>query len=127
MDKLLPIFIALIPTVGVLWGARIASRDFQLRRELETARQFGAMVLIAHGRPTDGRDVGVTEQVAYIHLLGALGRRHKWLKPAARAALEDFSKWDAHDSASKIHRQIAAAGLAALKDLNAPARWWQSN
>ncbi|GAA1669095.1 hypothetical protein GCM10009745_09440 [Kribbella yunnanensis] len=126
MRSLLPIVVALIPTVGVLWGARIASRDFQLRRELETANQFGSMVLIAHARPADKREVGVTEQVAYIHLLAALARRHKWLKPAARAALQDFALWHTHENAGDTHRQISSAASAALTVLDAPQRWWKS-
>lgn len=94
-------------------GSRQATKGLELSRQIESTKQFLQLVATAHGRPADGRPaVGHTEEIAALWLIAGFGHEHDALRPAARAALDDFARWmpegTAHDAAVAARASLDA-------------------
>lgn len=103
------LILAAVPSVAAVATALIGFRDLGLRRKLQTSEQFLVLFTVAHGRPNDGRAVGITEQVAALHLIADFAKKEPLLMNAARAGLEHFATWENAD--------ISGAATEAVKRL----------
>ncbi len=63
------------------------------RRRLDSTQQFLHLFASAHG-PADGRqEIGLSEQVAAVHLIAEFGGSHPWPAGPAREGLRSMVKW----------------------------------
>ncbi|AKU16594.1 hypothetical protein [Luteipulveratus mongoliensis] len=106
---LTPIIVAAIAVLGVAFTAWVAFRDFRLRRDVETTKQFELLIAHAYGRVAIGGEGRVTtgEQTAYICLLAALGKRHRSLRLAACHGLLSLVDMRLNDAKAEAKGQIA--------------------
>lgn len=82
-----PLVAAIAVIVSAAVVARTAGRELQVQRQLQSTERFLELLAVAHGRPRDGRErVGVSEQVAAVHLVAEFGSDHRWLRMAATRA-----------------------------------------
>ena len=110
-------FTPLVSTLGVVVAAvlvaRSASKDLAVKRQLESTERFLELIAVAHGRPRDGRGhVGISEQVAAVHLVAEFGAAHSWLREAATESLASFATW--LPEANVVLHQAVDAGLRRL-------------
>jgi hypothetical protein len=72
----------------------------------------------AHGRPLDGRKVGLGEQVATVHLIADFAASEPVLRNAALEGLREIASWDSDAEASpEGYKRIARAATEALERL----------
>lgn len=102
--------IGALGAVGTVW---VSTRDLRLRRRMETMDRFLAIAATSQSR---GREnIGISEQVAAINLLGELGVSEKQLTAAASAALSETTRWTTEEeggvagSRVKLHAQHVLA------------------
>lgn len=117
-------FAPLVSTLGVVVAAvlvaRSASKDLAVKRQLESTERFLELIAVAHGRPRDGRErVGISEQVAAVHLVAEFGAEHSWLRGAATESLVSFPTW--LPEGNVVLYQAVEAGLRRLDAKPSPA------
>ena len=100
-----------------LLAARSASAGLTTRRRLESTEQFLQLFAAAHGRPADRSVIGLSEQVAAVHLIAEFGDSYEWLRRPAVEGLRSMEGWVADVSDERSRVQLSAAVRDALGHL----------
>lgn len=109
--------IGVLGAVGTVW---VSTRDLRLRRRMETMDRFLAIAATSQAR---GREnIGISEQVAAVHLLGELGVSERELTDAAYAAVTETIRWTADEGGGDVahirvnkHAQLVRARIEASR------------
>lgn len=114
-----PLVAAIAVIVSAAVVARTAGRELQVQRQLQSTERFLELLAVAHGRPRDGREgVGVSEQVAAVHLVAEFGSDHSWLRMAATKGVASMATWLNEESDPALQEAVHEA----LTRLNGDAR-----